>query len=281
LPENRLLLNFIPSHFLGCGLCVSASQDGAGDYARKLASNLQLPFITENTVVSAERFNMMLCFDSLGAALISVDQSMTPIRVDFTCGKIAHRRKFGGGKRQLIAKAVGIKSGILPYVIDATAGLGKDSFVLASLGCRVTLLERSPIIAELLKSGLAQAETCAETAEITSRMNLIQQDAISWLQNATHDIADVIYLDPMFPHREKSALVKKEMRLFRPIVGDDKDSASLLSAALQHARCRVVVKRPRKAAAIPGPLPSYVLKGKSSRYDIYALKSLEALKQDS
>ena len=85
---------------------------------------------------------------------------------------------------------------------------------------------------------------------------------------------DVVYLDPMFPHRDKSALVKKEMRLFRPLVGDDQDAPALLEAAQALASHRVVVKRPRKAPIIEGARPGYALEGKSSRYDIYPKKKL-------
>jgi 16S rRNA (guanine1516-N2)-methyltransferase len=84
----------------------------------------------------------------------------------------------------------------------------------------------------------------------------------------------VIHLDPMFPHRDKSALVKKEMRLFRPLVGDDDDAPALLAAALALASHRVVVKRARKAPPIAGVAPGYSLEGKSSRYDIYPKKKL-------
>lgn len=87
-------------------------------------------------------------------------------------------------------------------------------------------------------------------------------------------MADVVYLDPMFPHRDKSALVKKEMQLFRPVVGDDPDASALLEAALACARYRVVVKRSRRAPAIEGVAPGLTLEGKSSRYDVYPLKAL-------
>jgi len=79
----------------------------------------------------------------------------------------------------------------------------------------------------------------------------------------------------MFPHREKSALVKKEMRLFRPLVGDDDDAPALLDAALALASHRVVVKRPRKAPVVSGVVPGYALEGNSSRFDIYPKKSLK------
>ena len=138
------------------------------------------------------------------------------------------------------------------------------------------LLERQPVIAALLEDGLRRArEAGGEVAEIASRMRLIHCDAISALCDWSEAIPQVIHLDPMFPHREKSALVKKEMRLFRPLAGDDNDAPALLRAALALASHRVVVKRPRKAPAIAGPAPSAEMKGQSSRYDIYGKKRLE------
>ncbi len=95
------------------------------------------------------------------------------------------------------------------------------------------------------------------------------------MRNWEGEPPQVIYLDPMFPHRDKSALVKKEMRVFRPLVGDDLDAPALLEAALALATHRVVVKRPRKAPIIDGPKPSHGLEGKSSRYDIYPKKALK------
>ncbi|MCW3149180.1 class I SAM-dependent methyltransferase [Stutzerimonas stutzeri] len=203
-------------------------------------------------------------------------QAPGPVRVDFVEGAAAHRRQFGGGSGQMIAKAVGIQPGVRPRVLDATAGLGRDAFVLATLGCEVTLIERQPLIAALLEDGLQRARQDAEVALIAARMTLLQGNAIERLQLWEGEPPQVIYLDPMFPHRDKSALVKKEMRLFRPLVGDDLDAPALLAAALQLASHRVVVKRPRKAPAIDGIKPGYSLEGKSSRYDIYPKKRLQA-----
>jgi len=177
----------------------------------------------------------------------------------------------------MIARAVGLNKGVLPSVVDVTAGLGRDAFVLASLGCEVTLLERSPVIGELLFYALKEAEH-SEMADIIARMTYIQADATNWLKQQASAVADVVYLDPMYPHREKSSLVKKEMRLFQALVGEDLDDARLLEAALEKARYRVVVKRPRKGDAIKGQKPSLQLMGKSCRYDIYTLKRLEDLK---
>lgn len=199
-----------------------------------------------------------------------------PVRVDFVAGAVAHRRLFGGGSGQMIAKAVGVQPGVRPYVLDATAGLGRDAFVLASLGCQMTLIERQPIIAALLEDGLARAEKDGEVAAISAHMRLLYGNAIELMGDWQGEPPQVIYLDPMFPHRDKSALVKKEMRLFRPLVGDDQDAPALLAAALALATHRVVVKRPRKAPVVEGTKPSYALEGKSSRYDIYPKKALKA-----
>lgn len=201
-------------------------------------------------------------------------QAPGPVRVDFVEGAVAHRRQFGGGAGQMIAKAVGIAQGIRPRVLDATAGLGRDAFVLASLGCQVGLIERQPLIGALLEDGLQRAAADAEVASIVARMRLLQGNAIELMSAWQDGVPQVIYLDPMFPHRDKSALVKKEMRLFRPFVGDDLDAPALLEAALKLASHRVVVKRPRKAPVIEGTKPGYALEGKSSRYDIYPLKKL-------
>ena len=176
----------------------------------------------------------------------------------------------------MIAKAVGLQPGVRPTVVDATAGLGRDAFVLAQLGCQVTLIERNPLIAALLEDGLQRAAADADVAAIVSRMRLLRGDAIALLNTWPDEVPQVVYLDPMFPHRDKSALVKKEMRLFRPVVGDDDDAPALLDAALALATHRVVVKRARKAPAIAGPKPTLVLEGNSSRFDIYPKKSLKS-----
>lgn len=185
------------------------------------------------------------------------------------------RRLFGGGSGQMIAKAVGVQPGVRPHVLDATAGLGRDAFVLASLGCEVDLIERQPLIGALLEEGLQRAAGDAQVGAIVARMRLKLGNAIALMADWQGDAPQVIYLDPMFPHRDKSALVKKEMRLFRPFVGDDPDAPALLAAALALASHRVVVKRPRKAPIIEGARPGYALEGKSSRYDIYPLKKLK------
>lgn len=200
-----------------------------------------------------------------------------PLYVDFVGGKAGHRRRFGGGRGQLVARACGLAKGVTPSVIDATAGLGRDSFVLAGLGASVLLVERVPAIAALLADGLLRAANDADTAEVAARMRLMPGDAVAELGALVSRVGfdpQVVHLDPMFPHREKSALVKKEMRVFRELAGDDDDAPRLLEAALDVATHRVVVKRPRKAPPIEGPSVAHTLEGKTSRYDIYVHRSL-------
>lgn len=245
---------------------------------------LEAAFAAE-AVVWAERLELPLGGEAAlalqlgrdGLQLVDLaEDAPGPVRVDFVAGAVAHRRLFGGGAGQMIAKAVGLQPGVRPTVLDATAGLGRDAFVLAQLGCPVTLVERNPLIAALLEDGLTRAGRDADVATIVGRMRLIGGDAIALMRAWPDDAPQVIYLDPMFPHRDKSALVKKEMRLFRPVVGDDEDAPALLDAALALATHRVVVKRARKAPVIAGPKPTLSMEGHSSRFDIYAKKSLKA-----
>jgi len=190
--------------------------------------------------------------------------------VDFVGGAVAHRFRFGGGRGQALPKAVGMKSGNSPSVVDATAGLGRDAFLLASLGSVVTLIERSDKMHRLLAEGMERARAAGgEVAEVIARMTLLHGDAKVLLAELS---PDVVLVDPMHPPRKNSALVKKEMRLIREIVGTDRDSADLMRAALESARKRVVLKWPQKADPMEGiRAPSHQITGKSTRYDVFMI----------
>jgi 16S rRNA (guanine1516-N2)-methyltransferase len=191
------------------------------------------------------------------------------IFVDFVAGAMAHRRKFGGGRGEAVAKAVGIKGSYLPEVVDATAGLGRDAFVLASVGCRVRMLERNPVVAALLEDGLQRGYADAEVGQwLRDRLTLIHASSLSGLADITPR-PQVVYLDPMFPHKQKSALVKKEMRVFQSLVGPDLDADGLLEPARQLAIKRVVVKRPDYAPPLAGVATQSAVVTKSHRFDIY------------
>ncbi|GHD55276.1 class I SAM-dependent methyltransferase [Jeongeupia chitinilytica] len=189
--------------------------------------------------------------------------------VDFVEGASAHRRKFGGGRGQPVAKAVGLKGGANPAVLDATAGQGRDAFVLASLGCTVTLVERSPVAAALLEDGLRRAALDADTAEVAGRMTLVHADSLQWLLDADAKSFDVVFIDPMFPEPDKRAKSKKEMAMFQALIGGDPDADALLTPARRVARQRVVVKRPRLAPWLAQLKPNFDYPGESTRFDAY------------
>lgn len=191
------------------------------------------------------------------------------IVVDFVSGAMAHRRRFGGGRGEAVAKAVGIKGDYLPDVVDATAGLGRDAFVLAALGCRVRMLERHPVVAALLEDGLRRGYEDPEIGgwlrERLTLLHVASQQALSEITPAP----DVVYLDPMYPHRQKSAMVKKEMRVFQSLVGADEDADALLEPARRLAKKRIVVKRPDYAPPLAGVVTQSAVVTKSHRFDIY------------
>jgi 16S rRNA (guanine1516-N2)-methyltransferase len=190
------------------------------------------------------------------------------LKCDFLQGAISHRLRFGGGRGQHLPKAVGLKGGQSPIIIDATAGLGRDAFLLASLGSQVTLIERSDMIHELLAAGMETAHKAGgQHKEIIERMTLIHGDSIELLPRMH---AEVVLVDPMHPPRKKSALVKAEMRAIRDIVGFDEDQRLLIETALAIAAKRVVLKWPARAAPLAGLRPaSHQITGKSIRYDVF------------
>ncbi|WP_297796011.1 class I SAM-dependent methyltransferase [uncultured Marinobacter sp.] len=261
-------------------LAVACSPLGDESQARELAAELAIPFLGAVKPKLVSDFPVLLLFDEQGLCLqVTGKGAPGPVRAEFVSGKAGYRREHGGGTGQLVAKAIGLQKTRVPlHVVDATAGLGQDAFVLAGLGCRVTLFERNPVIHALLADGLARAALNTDCAPIIARMTLRAGSSRAWLESLEEseegEAADIVYLDPMFPHRDKSALVKKEMQVFRTVVGDDDDTGELLAAALKAAAYRVVVKRPRKAPAIDGPEPATRIEGKSSRYDIYPIKAL-------
>ena len=175
-------------------------------------------------------------------------------------------------RRQSLARAVGLKKGWSPLIIDATAGLGRDSFTLASLGSEVVLIERSPKIFEMLHENIVQARNGYDGfASIAKRMKPQLGDSRFLLPKMS---ADVILIDPMHPPRQKSALVKKEMRFLRSVVGDDEDVYDLIKIALTIATDRVVLKWPLRAEPISELVPpSHQICGRKIRFDVFLTRN--------
>lgn len=195
-------------------------------------------------------------------------KSNNSLIVDFVSGPVGHRFRQGGGRNQALPKAVGLKGNQNLNIVDATAGLGRDSFLLASLGANITMIERNEVMFQSLEDGINRARQESEQyAEIMDRMTLIHGDAKEILPTLNPEI---ILIDPMHPPRTKSALVKKEMRQIREIVGTDPDSKKLMEIALESALNRVVLKWPMRAEPMAGiKKPSHQIVGKSTRYDVF------------
>ncbi len=194
---------------------------------------------------------------------------MTPIVIDFISGKTAYRRKYGHTGGEAISKAVRIKKGHRPNIVDATAGWGRDAFVLTTLGCRVHMIERSELIAKLLEDGLRRAKQDEKIGELMKdKLSLSFGNSQQELLHAPFE-PEVIYLDPMFPQKEKSALVKKDMQILQEIAEQDTDADALLHLALTIATKRVVVKRPSTADFLAGIKPQTSITTKKHRFDIY------------
>jgi len=190
------------------------------------------------------------------------------LKCSFIEGPILHRLKYGKGRGQNLAKAVGFKFNKNRTIIDATAGLGYDAFILASLGANVTLIERSEKIYDLLKAAISEAKLYGgEISKIVNRMNLLFGDSKDILPNIA---PEVILIDTMYKDRKKSALVKSDMRLVREVVGSDSDHVDLINVALNNASKRVVIKQPRYAETLDNIKGcSHQILGKTIRYDVY------------
>ena len=251
-------------------IAVSHADPGLAEIARELAAKLDLPLYEPGDPLPA----LLLTLTPERLELRQTGKGAAgPLFVDFSDGAANYRRRQGTSRKEAIARAVGLKGGATASVLDLTAGLGRDSFILAGLGCTVQMVERSPVVAALLADGLERARQEPALAGIMARLRLITGDSLEVLRTWQDEPPEVIYLDPMYPHRSKSALVKKEMRAIRLLVGDDRDSGQLLAASLKMASRRVVVKRPRLAPALLGPEPNFTISGKNSRFDVYLVQS--------
>jgi len=240
-------------------------------FLRSIAAKLKLPLVDKpaELPVDAEFYlsltDNILCLTNLAA------EEKIVISVNFSSGSSVHRRVYGGGKNQALGKAIGLNKIANPYVLDATAGLGKDAFIMASLGCSVKMVERSAIVGALLQDGLTRGLHDNDIAQLVKDMSLKVADSIEYMRSGSllHDPPDVVYLDPMYPERKKSAKVKKEMQTLQQLLGYGNDLESLLDAALACATKRVVVKRPKGAGPLSSRASTHSIESKKTRYDIY------------
>ncbi|HVT63284.1 MAG TPA: class I SAM-dependent methyltransferase [Legionellaceae bacterium] len=191
--------------------------------------------------------------------LVLLIKGFSPLQVDFRMAKY--------DKQHALIRACKPKKGM--QILDVTAGWGRDATILASAGAHITLIERQPVMAALLENGLTRINTNAQEKSHSSpfSLSLVHQDALHYLAtlSAIH-YPDVIYIDPMHPKRQKSALVKKDMQALQQLFGPDQDAKALIELALQRSP-KVVVKWPQREKALITPQES--IAGKTIRFDIY------------
>ncbi len=245
--------------------------------AEQLAAELHIPLIREEP----EEQRLCLRLDANGLALGCSDMAVRHmVRADFS--QLLPRIQTQRLPRELLVRAAKMRTArnSPPIAIDASAGLGEDAFLLAAAGFAVELCEHNPIIAALLEDGLHRAKADAALARICSRMQLYRGDSITYLhelQDQQHQsispAPDLIFLDPMFPARQKSAKVKKKLQLLQMIEQPCMDEEALLQAALAARPKKVVIKRPLKGPNLAGIKPSYVIAGKAVRYDCLLVRT--------
>lgn len=202
--------------------------------------------------------------DENGLALVEGD---LVLRGDLS--RMLPRLRRNNLQKELLVKAARLR-GVegTPTAVDATAGLGEDSLLLAAAGFSVTLCERDATIAALLADALERAAGVPELAEPVSRMRLVEGDSIELLA-ALDTPPDLVFLDPMFPEKRSHAATNKKLQLFQMLERPCEDEAALLHAALDARPRKVVVKRPLKGPHLAGAKPSSSLAGKVVRYDVY------------
>jgi 16S rRNA (guanine1516-N2)-methyltransferase len=262
-PSRHMKRSF-PATAPRIGICWTDPSLKAG--AERFAGRLGLPLAVE-----PERFDFLLRLTPSRLELSCPGHpSLTgPTLVDFVHGTAGYRRRHGGG--EVLLRALGHKANARTVVMDATGGWGDDALVMAAHGCEVRLVERHPVVAALLQDGIRRASEHPDTGNIIRRIHLVNGDSLQVMEQyrAQEEEVDVIYLDPMFPLRSKSAKVKKKLQVLQLLIGRESDSDRLLTAALQTARKRVVVKRHATAPFLGESCPSHSYRGRTTRFDVY------------
>lgn len=247
----------------------------AGAYVNLAVCAASEPFVPKVSALAAH-LGVPLCDEVSGARLVLRvdDEGLTlcgsgmELRGDLT--RLLPRLRQGALQRELLIRAARVKGVDEPFAIDATAGLGEDSLLLAAVGFEVTLYERDRVIAALLADALERAKNEPRLREAVGRMTLVEGDSVEALLAVSQGegrVPDVVLLDPMFPERHKSASVKKKMQLFQQLESPCASEAELVDAALVAGPRKVVIKRPAKGPHLAGVKPSYSIAGKAVRYD--------------
>lgn len=213
-------------------------------------------------ILDTEGDGLTVVFDSKGVSLsgykLTYQGDFESMLRRVTDGRLSH---------EMLSKAT--KTDISnPRAIDATAGMGEDAFIIAANGYDVTLHEQNPVIALLLKDAIRRAKRQPALKDIVSRMHVVEGDSVEILSKRL-DPVDLIYLDPMFPGRQKSGLIGKKLQLIQKMESPCSEESELFDAAISAGPSKIVVKRPLKAPFLAEKKPNYSLEGKAIRYDCY------------
>ena len=246
--------------------CVVAPASwGVQARARSVAEKLNLEFVA---IADDLDSGVALVIDS-DRSWLQILQSprLGPVYIDFSSTDMLYRRK--SGHNEPLGRAIGVKGDKRPQVFDATAGLGRDAFVLADLGCSIAMSEQSVPLCYLLEQArdLALISANDKVVDAATRMRVLCGDS----RQQTVDGFDVIYIDPMFPERGKTAAVKKDLATVRALHSDSSAAngpEDLLVWAMAQPVERVVIKRPVKAPALGTVKPSHSITGKTVRFDV-------------
>ncbi len=216
--------------------------------------------VTEDRNAAAEN-GLFLELSEEGLSLSDGDMI---VKGDFT--RLLPRLVKGRLNSEFLVKAAKMKGRETLGIVDATAGLGEDSLILAAAGFNVRLYEYDPVIGLLLEDALLRAKDVPELCDAVGRMTLCLENSIAALPLLSEH-PDVVLLDPMFPERRKSAAVKKKFQLIHHLEKPCEDEEALLQAAILAKPKKIIIKRPVKGPYLGDRKPSYSITGKAIRYD--------------
>ena len=256
-----------PAEKTCCPIGIYIADPGLKSAAEILAVKTGLPIIDTRSQLETA---LIVSRNGLSLARPNDAEMTGTVQVDFTTGAWIRRLKRVGTER--LVKAMGKKSRKVTRIVDATGGLGRDSFLLAAAGFQLQVFERNPVLAALLADGLNRASKTAVSEKICRRIRFSPGDAIDFLAPG-EAVAEIIYLDPMFPGTTSTAKVKKDLQMIQHVTDEDADIDPLFACALQAAGERVVVKRPKKGPWLSDRRPDYSLAGTTIRFDVYLVGS--------
>jgi len=224
--------------------------------ARELIEKIKPYRLDEEFVLHIEDDHLALC--------TLIQNQKACFSHSFTDSKLRRR---AAQKNQALLKACNNKKNEIHSIVDLTAGWGKDSFMLASYGQSITLLEQNPLIYNCLNYLISIAQH-DNSDEVYHRLTVANQNSLVYISSKDDKFADCLYMDPMFPAHKSSARPGKDLQILQ-LLTDNLNVEELFELSLEKAKYRVVVKRPIHAKSLCDKKPDIVYKEKTIRFDVY------------